>query len=205
MLQPSDLPYSIAILFPLVSIGKDEMSNLISMLGESIGQITAEDLLLINLSGKGFLKLREALFRHLTQSFDVARCAHDKDQKECIKLVEEFITNEIGQDFSFSKKNSVRLWNFLGEFYQSTLPKSFKHSALSVPERVVIECPSTPLNLSILSKSVNEIVSSSLTLTSDSKKRKERDLILILIALHIFRMSYGLAKTAVALLILMQI
>ncbi len=44
-----------------------------------------------------------------------------------------------------------------------------------MPERVVIECPSTPLNLSILSKSVNEIVSSSLTLTSDSKKRKERD------------------------------
>jgi len=124
--KSSDLPYSIAILFPLVSIGKDEMSNLISMLGESIGQITAEDLLLINLSGKGFLKLREALFRHLTQSFDVARCAHDKDQKECIKLVEEFITNEIGQDFSFSKKNSDRLWNFLGEFYQSTLPKSFK-------------------------------------------------------------------------------
>ena len=49
---PSDLPYSIALLLPLVSIGKDEMNNLISMLSESIGQITAEDLLLINLSEK---------------------------------------------------------------------------------------------------------------------------------------------------------
>ena len=151
------------------------MSNLISILSDSIGQITAEDLLLINLSEKGFLKLREALFRHLTQSFDVFRFAHDKDQKKCIKFVEEFITNEIGQDFSFSKKNSVRLWNFLGEFYQCTLPKSFKHSALSVPESSVIESRSTPLNLSTLSLSVNEIGSSSLTITTDSKKRKERD------------------------------
>jgi hypothetical protein len=67
------------------------------------------------------------------------------------------------------------LWNFLGEFYRSTLPKSFKHSALSVHERGVIECPSTPLTLSTLSLSVNEIGSSSLTLTSDSKKRKERN------------------------------
>jgi hypothetical protein len=55
---PSDLPYSIAILFLLVSIRNDEMSDLISMLSDSIGQITAEDLLLINLSGKGFLKLQ---------------------------------------------------------------------------------------------------------------------------------------------------
>jgi hypothetical protein len=56
-----------------------------------------------------------------------------------------------------------------------TLPKSFKHSALSVPERGVIESPSTPLNLSTFSLSGNEIGSSSLTLTNDSKKRKERD------------------------------
>jgi hypothetical protein len=109
----AELPLSIAILFSLVSIGKDEMSNLISMLSESIGQITAEDLLLINLSGKGFLKLREELFRHLTQSLDVARCVRDNDKKNCIKFVEEFITIEIGQDFSFSKNDSYRLWNFL--------------------------------------------------------------------------------------------
>jgi hypothetical protein len=62
----SDLSHSIAILFPLVSIREDEMRNLISMLGASIGQITAEDLLLINLSGKAFLRLREELFKHLT-------------------------------------------------------------------------------------------------------------------------------------------
>jgi hypothetical protein len=49
----SDLPLSIAIFFPLISIGKDEISNLMSMLSDSIGQITAEDRLLINLSGKG--------------------------------------------------------------------------------------------------------------------------------------------------------
>ena len=54
----STLTFSIALLWSLVSISKDEMSELISMLSASIGQITAEDLLLINLSGKGFLKLR---------------------------------------------------------------------------------------------------------------------------------------------------
>ena len=171
----SDLHHSIAILFPLVSIREDEMSNLISMLGASIGQITAEDKLLIDLSGKGFLRLREELFKHLTSSIEVARCAHDQEKKKCIKFVENFITSEIGNDFSFSKKNSDRLWNFLGEFYQCTLPRSFQHSALPVLESGVIESPSTPLNLSILSKSVNEICSTSLTVTTDSKKRKERD------------------------------
>ena len=173
--NPSDLPLSITKLFPLVTITKDEMSHLISMLGASIGQITAEDRLLINLSGKGFLKLREELYRHLTESLDVARCVHDNDKENCIKIVEEFITNEIGQKFSFSKKNSERLWKFLGEFCQSTFPKSFKQSALSVQESCVIESPSTPLNLSTLSKSINEVGSSSLTLATDSKKRKERD------------------------------
>ena len=44
-----------------------------------------------------------------------------------------------------------------------------------MPESSVIESPSTPLNLSTFSLSVNEIDSSSLTLTTDSKKRKERD------------------------------
>jgi hypothetical protein len=171
----SDLPLSITILFPLVTITKDEMSNLISMLGASIGQITAEDRLLINLSGKGFLKLREELYRHLTESLDVARCVHDNDKENCIKFVENFITTEIGQNFSFSKINSERLWKFLGEFCQSTFPKSFKQSALSVQESCVIESPFTPLNLSTLSKSINEIGSSSLTLATDSKKRKERD------------------------------
>ena len=138
------------------------MSNLISMLGASIGQITAEDQLLRNLSGKGFLRLREELFRHLTSSIEVARCAHDQEKKKCIKFVENFITSENGKDFSFSKKNSDRLWNFLGEFYQCKLPKSFQHSALPVLESGVIESPSTPLNLSTLSKSVNEICSTSL-------------------------------------------
>ena len=97
--KSSDLPYSIAILFPLVSIGKDEMSNLISMLSESIGQITAEDLLLINLSGKGFLKLREALFRHLTQSFDVARCAHDKEKKNASSSLRILLQVKLGRTF----------------------------------------------------------------------------------------------------------
>jgi hypothetical protein len=74
-----------------------------------------------------------------------------------------------------------------------------------VPESSVIESPSTPLNLSTLSKSVNEIGSSSLTLTSDSKRGKKGILILMLIALHLLRMSYGLARAALPLLILMQI
>ena len=39
------------------------------------------------------------------------------------------------------------------------------------------ESPSTPLNLSTLSKSVDEIGSASLVLTTDSKQRKERDLV----------------------------
>ena len=56
MINLLTLTFSIALLWSLVSISKDEMSELISMLSASIGQITAEDLLLINLSGKGFLK-----------------------------------------------------------------------------------------------------------------------------------------------------
>ena len=39
------------------------------------------------------------------------------------------------------------------------------------------ESPSTPLNLSTLSKSVDERGSASLVLTTDSKQRKERNLV----------------------------
>jgi len=98
--------YSIAILWPFVS-----------MLSASIGQITAEDLLLINLSVKGFRKLREELFKHLISSLEVARCAHDNEKRKYIKFVKNFIAAEIRQNVSFSKDYSDRLWNFLGEFY----------------------------------------------------------------------------------------
>jgi hypothetical protein len=70
---PSDLPLSIAQLWPLASIRFVEMSDLISVLSDCIGQITREDQLLINLSGLGFLHLREELYKELTSNWEVAR------------------------------------------------------------------------------------------------------------------------------------
>ena len=64
-----------------------------------------------------------------------------------------------------AKKNSERMWKFLGEFYVDILPTSFKQSETSVTES-----SSPPLKLFSLTKSINEIGS------ADSKKRKERDL-----------------------------
>jgi hypothetical protein len=100
----SDLPYSIAILFPLVSIRDDEMSDLISMLSDSIGQITAEDLLLINLSGKGFLKLREELFRHLTQSFDFFDVPMIGIRKNASSSLRSLLQMKLGRTFHLVRK-----------------------------------------------------------------------------------------------------
>ncbi len=141
------------------------MSDLISLLRDCIGQITAEDHLLINLSGKGFLHLREELFKELTSNWEVARCVLNNEKQRCINNVEKYIASVIKKEFSFGKKNSERIWKFLGEFYVDILPNSFKQSETSVTES-----SSTPLKLSSLTKSINEIGS------ADSKKRKERDL-----------------------------
>ena len=74
------------------------------------------------------------------------------------------------KELSFSNDNSERLWKFPGEFYACNLPNSFKQSAPSILETSVTDSSSTPLTLSSLTNSVNEIGS------ADSKKRKERDL-----------------------------
>ncbi len=141
------------------------MCDLISLLRDCIGQITAEDHLLINLSGKGFLHLREELFKELTSNWEVARCVLNNEKQRCINNVEKYIASVIKKEFSFGKKNSERIWKFLGEFYVDILPNSFKQSETSITES-----SSTPLKLSSLTKSINEIGS------ADSKKRKERDL-----------------------------
>jgi hypothetical protein len=107
----------------------------------------------------------------LTSNVEVARCARDNEKPQCIKIVEKFITNEIGRKFLFSKDNSDRLWKILGKF--TLLPKSFKQSMPSTLETSVTKkSPFTPLNLSTLFKSVDEIHFTSLVLATDSKKSK---------------------------------
>jgi hypothetical protein len=146
------------------------MSDLILLLSDCIGQITRENQILVHLSGLGFLHLREQLFKHLTSNCEAARCVLNNEKQRCINIVEKYISSVIKKDFLFSKDNSERLWKFLGEFYACNLPNSFKQSAPSILETSVTESSSTPLKLSSLTKSVNEIGS------ADSKKRKERDL-----------------------------
>ena len=166
----SDLSLSIAQLWPWVSITYEEMSDLISILRDCIGQINAEDQLLINLSGLGFLHLREELFKEFTSNCELARCVLNNEKQSCINNVEKYIASVLKKEFSFGKRNSERMWKFLGEFYACNFTNSFKQSAPLILETSVTESSSTPLKLSSLTKSINEIGS------ADSKKRKERDL-----------------------------
>ena len=83
------------------------MRNLISMLGASIGQITAEDLLLINLSGKAFLRLREELFKHLTSNLEVARCAHDKEKKNASSSLRILLQVKLGRTFHLVRRIQI--------------------------------------------------------------------------------------------------
>ena len=78
---PSDLPLFIAQLWSLVSISNGEMSELITLLSDCIGQITAENQLLIKLSGLGFLHLLEALCKQLSSNCEVARCVSNVESK----------------------------------------------------------------------------------------------------------------------------
>ena len=100
----------------------------------------------------------------MTSNWEVARCVLNNEKQRCINIVEKYIASVIRKEFSFGKRNSERMWKFLGEFYVDILPNSFKQSETSVTES-----SSTPLKLSSLTKSINEIGS------ADSKKRKERD------------------------------
>ena len=128
---PSDLSLFIAQLWPWVLISYDEMSDLISLLRDCIGQITAEDHLLINLSGKGFLHLREELFKELTSNWEVARCVLNNEKQRCINIVEKYIASVIKKEFSFGKKIQRACGNFLENstltFYQ-TLSNSLKQA-----------------------------------------------------------------------------
>ena len=113
----------------------------------------------------------------MTLNVEVARGARDNEKPQCIKIVEKFITNEIGRKVLFSKDNSDRLWKSFGKFNPCTLPKSFKQSMPSTLETSVTKkSPFTPLNLSTLLKSVDEIDSTFLVLATDSKKRKGRNI-----------------------------
>ena len=121
-------------------------------------------------SGRGLLHLREELFKELTSNCELARCVLNNEKQRCINNVEKYIASVIKKEFSFGKRNSESMWKFLGEFYACNLPNSFKQSAPSILETSVTESSSSPLKLSSLTNSVNEIGS------ADSKKRKERDL-----------------------------
>jgi hypothetical protein len=115
-----------------------------------------------------FIYKTEELFKHLTSNCVVARYFINKEKQRCINIVEKTISSVMKKEFSFSKDNSERLWKFLGELCPCNLPNSFKQSAPSILETT--ESSFTPLKLSSLTKSVNEVGS------ADSKKRKERDL-----------------------------
>jgi hypothetical protein len=132
---PSDLYLFIAQLWPWVPISYDEMSDLISLLRDCIGQITAEDHLLINLSGLGYLHLREELFKEeLTSNCELARCVLMNEKQRCINIVEKYIASVIKKEFSFGKTKSERMWKFLGEYYADILPNSFKQPETSDTE-----------------------------------------------------------------------
>ena len=169
------------------------MSDLISLLRDCIGQITAEDQLLINLSGLGFLHLREELFKELTSNCEKQRC---------IDIVKNYISSVIKKEFSFSKDNSERLWKFLGEFYACNFTNSFKQSAPLILETSVTESSSTPLKLSSLTKSINEIGSAIL-------KRGKKGILIVLFVLLRMRCGHyvaaAVAKTTVVALFRMQI
>jgi hypothetical protein len=101
---PSDLPLSIAQLWPWVSINYDEMGDLISLLLDCIGHITREDQLLQHLSGLGFLHLREELYKESTSNLEVARCGHNKEKQRSINIVEKYIASVIKKEFLFLQR-----------------------------------------------------------------------------------------------------
>ena len=162
-----NLTNSIASLWPTVSIGTVEMRELISILQECIGQIRGEDLLFINLSGQGFLSLREEFFRLFTSSHELARYVKDGAMVRGINFIENFFRREMSKEqFRFSEDNSNKVWKFLQDFYSCIAPNSFQQSAPQITDE---RSSTTPLNLSTIKASLTEIN------CADSKKRKDRE------------------------------
>jgi hypothetical protein len=95
------LRYSMARLWPHVDISKDEMENLISVLSKCIGNVSAEGYLLINLSGQGFLSLRDQLYNLVLSNRVVLEFVNKAQKLPCIEFVESFITNQIKKPFRF--------------------------------------------------------------------------------------------------------
>ncbi len=162
-----NLTNSIASLWPFVSIGTVEMRELISILQECIGQIRGEDLLFINLSGQGFLSLREEFYRLFTSSHELARYVKDGAMVRGINFIENFFRREMSKEqFRFSEDNSNKVWKFLQDFYSCIAPNSFQQSAPQITDE---RSSTTPLNLSTIKASLTEIN------CADSKKRKDRE------------------------------
>jgi hypothetical protein len=88
------LKATIQRLWPQVTISEEEMEELILVLSQCIGKVTAEDSLFINLSGEGFLKLREQLFKVLS-SKEVWQHFKEGAKTECIKFLELSVSREI--------------------------------------------------------------------------------------------------------------
>ena len=157
----SKLTETIEELWPMITLTTDDVNALIPMLEKCIGEINAGDLLFINLSAKGFLKLRADLYEVLT-SPDLLEFFKENEQQQCIKRVETYMGEILGEPYSFSKENSDRLWKYLGEFYYCTLPRSSQRSALPIATLIPI------LETSVTSSLIQSG-------SPNSKRKKERE------------------------------
>ena len=165
----SKLSLSIQELWPQVTISAHQMERLILVLTKCIERVKAEDLLFVNLSGQGFLSMREDLYNFLLSDIVVFQHVQNEEMPQCVERVESFITSKLDKQYKFSKDNTNRLWKFLGEFYQCTLPKTFQPATHQNSSSSLIVTQSFS-NLSITETPLNEVASA-----SSAKKRKERD------------------------------
>jgi hypothetical protein len=187
---------AIASLWPGMAIADKEISEMKLLLSNCIANVTAEEALFLDLTGEGFIKLREQTFLAIVESGGTTEKLFRENQTEAtIKHLEDLIGLRLEKVFSFrSEPARERMLRFLKDFYESHFRRNHQPLPLGTTESydgvaavpillagesstVQDNVPETNAALADNDNAINDLIVSTEVLDLDSKSRKRKAIV----------------------------